>query len=218
MITVAHRHGNTVAELTAALATAVDLVEADLHLYRGVLEVRHRNTLGPRLYWERESGISRRRSVTVPGLSELLAAAAGDPRQMLDLKGRGLAVASRAAAILREQAPGVPVTVCTKQWPMLDAFAGDPSVRRVLSVGSRRQLARLRTRLRGERVPGVSIRLSLLTAPVVAELRRGTDLVMAWPVDSEAALARAAGLGVTGVISKDVRMLVDLKQRGRAAE
>lgn len=213
MITVAHRHGNTVAELTAALATGVDLVEADLHLYRGALEARHRNTLGPHLYWERESGISRRRSSTVPGLPDLLAAAAGDPRLMLDLKGRGPAVASRVAEILREQAPGVAVTVCTKDWPMLDAFAGDPNVRRVLSVSNHRQLSRLRARLRGERVDGVSIRLSLLTAEVVAGLRRGTDLVLAWPVDSEAALARATRLGATGVISKNVPMLVRLKQR-----
>jgi hypothetical protein len=32
MITIAHRQGNTVAELTAALATDVDLVEADARM------------------------------------------------------------------------------------------------------------------------------------------------------------------------------------------
>jgi hypothetical protein len=61
----------------------------------------------------------------------------------------------------------------------------------------------------------VSIRLSLLTPPIVAELCRGTDLVLAWSVDTEAQLAQAAEVGVTGVISKNLPMLSRLvKERG----
>jgi glycerophosphoryl diester phosphodiesterase len=213
MLAVAHRHGNTIADLRAALAAGVDLVEADVHLYRGALEVRHRKAIGRHLYWEMWSEVTRRRDLVVPELRELLAAAAGDPRLMLDLKGPGLAVAPGVAQALRDQAPGVRVTVCTKQWRMLDAFAGDPQVRRVLSAGDPLQLARLRARLRRERVHGVSIRLSLLTVAIVAELHRATDLVMAWPVDSPAALAHAEHLGVTGVISKNLPMLIELRRR-----
>ena len=62
-------------------------------------------------------------------------------------------------------------------------------------------------RLRRQRAYGVSIRLSLLTAPVVAELRRATDLVLAWPVDNDEALDRARRVGVTGVISKNLGLL-----------
>ncbi|UQU66532.1 glycerophosphodiester phosphodiesterase [Couchioplanes caeruleus] len=204
MLVVAHRAGNTVDGLRAALASNADLVEADVHLYRGALEMRHSRTLGPRLYWDRSSGVTRRRDVVVPELEEILAVADGDPRLLLDLKGRSLAVAARVAETLRARRPGVPVAVCTKEWPMLDAFAGDANVRRILSVANAVQLARLRARLRGERVDGVSIRLRLLTASVVAELRRATDLVLAWPVDSPAALARAERLGVTGVVTKNV--------------
>jgi glycerophosphoryl diester phosphodiesterase len=187
MITVAHRAGNTVAGLRAALATEVDLVEADVHLYREALEVRH----------------GRRRNGVFPELDQILAAADGDPRLMLDLKGRSIAVATRVAETLRVRMPGVPVAVCTKQWAMLDAFAGDPHVRRVFSVANRLQLGRLRTRLRRSRVDGVSIRLRLLDGPIVTELRRATDLVLAWPVDTPEALARATDIGVTGVISKN---------------
>jgi glycerophosphoryl diester phosphodiesterase len=187
LITVAHRAGNTVAGLRAALATDVDLVEADVHLHREILEVRH----------------GRRRHGVVPELDQILAAAGGDPRLMLDLKGRSLAVAARVAETLRERRPGVPVAVCTKQWAMLDAFAGDPHVRRIFSVANRLQLARLRARLRRERVDGVSIRLRLLTGPIVAELRRATDLILAWPVDTPEDRARATAIGVTGVIGKN---------------
>ncbi len=214
MLAVAHRAGNTVADLIAALAAGVDLVEADVHLYRDALEVRHRKAIGPHLYWEPWRDVRRRRDLVVPELREVLAVAADDPRLMLDLKGPSLAVAARVAETLRAAAPGAPVAVCTKQWGMLDAFAGDPNVRRILSAADSLQLARLRARLRRERVHGVSIRLRLLTRPVVDELRRATDLVMAWPVDSPEAFAQAERLGVTGVISKNIPMLAGLvKQR-----
>ena len=213
LLAVAHRAGNNVADLRAALAAGVDLIEADVHLYRDALEVRHRKAIGPHLYWEPWNEVDRRRDLVVPELREILAVAAGDPRLMLDLKGPSLAVAPRVAEALRAHAPGVPVAVCTKQWRMLDAFAGDPNVGRVLSAGDPVQLARLRARLRRERVHGVSIRLRLLTPSVVRELRRGTDLVLAWPVDSEDALARAEGVGVTGVISKNLPMLTRLVAR-----
>jgi hypothetical protein len=93
---------------------------------------------------------------------------------------------------------------------MLEAFGDDPNVRRILSASDPLQLARLRARLRRGRAHGVSVRLRLLTEPIVRELRRGADLVLAWPVDSEAALARAESLGVTGVISKNLPMLTRL--------
>jgi glycerophosphoryl diester phosphodiesterase len=207
LLAVAHRAGNNLADLRAALAAGVDLVEADVHLYRGALEVRHRKAVGPHLYWEQWTEINWRRSLVVPELREVLAVAAGDPRLMLDLKGPSLAVAPQVAALLREYAPDIATAVCTKQWRMLDAFAGDPHIGRVLSASDPLQLTRLRARLRRQRAYGVSIRLSLLTPAVVAELRRSTDLILAWPVDSEAALARARLVGVTGVISKNLPLL-----------
>jgi glycerophosphoryl diester phosphodiesterase len=188
MLAVAHRAGNTTAGLRAALAARVDLIEADVHLHRDGLEVRHGRDLPVDLH-------------------DILALTAGDPRLMLDLKGRSPELATRVAATLRAVSPGVPIAVCTKQWRMLDAFAADPHVRRILSAANRLQLARLRTRLRRERAHGVSIRLRLLTAPLVAELRRATDVVLAWPVDTEAALSRAERLGVSGVISKNMPLL-----------
>ncbi|MEV4642030.1 glycerophosphodiester phosphodiesterase [Actinoplanes sp. NPDC049548] len=217
MLAVAHRAGNTVAGLRAALTAGADLVEADVHLYRDALEMRHSRALGPHLYWERSSGIMRRRDVVVPELGEILAAAAGDPRLLLDLKGRSHTVAVRVAETLRTLCPGVPVAVCTKEWAMLEAFPPEMNVRRILSVANSLQLARLRARLRRERVDGVSIRLRLLTAPVVAELRHATDLVLAWSVETEAELAHAERLGVTGVISKNMVMVSRLAQRTRLA-
>jgi glycerophosphoryl diester phosphodiesterase len=207
LLAVAHRAGNNLADLRAALAAGVDLVEADVHLYRDALEVRHRKSIGPHLYWEQWTELNWRRGIVVPELREVLAVAAGDPRLMLDLKGPSLAVAPRVASEMRAHAAGIPMAVCTKQWRMLESFAGDPHIGRVLSASDPLQLSRLRTRLRRERAYGVSIRLSLLTPSVVAELRQATDLILAWPVDTAEALARARRIGVTGVISKNLPML-----------
>src|SRR5262245_54518673 len=179
LLAVAHRAGNNLADLRAALAAGVDLVEADVHLYRGALEVRHRKAVGPHLYFELWAEINRRRSLVVPELHEVLAVAAGDPRLMLDLKGPSMQVAPRVAEALREPAPEVPLAVCTRKWKMLDAFTDDPHVGRVWSAGSPFELARLRRRMRRHRVYGVSIALGLLTASVVTELRRATDLILA---------------------------------------
>lgn len=204
MLAVAHRAGNDVAGLRAALDAGVDLVEADVHLFRGALEIRHRKTLGPHLLWDKWE-LVRRRTVVLPELSDVLDTAAGDPRLMLDLKGPAAAVAPKAAALLRERMPSAEVTVCTKHWRMLESF--EPPVRRVLSASNRASLGRLLRRLRRKSEYGVSIRLGLLTPPVVAELRRYVDQVMVWPVDTPAALAHARALGVTAVISKDLALL-----------
>lgn len=207
MILVAHRAGNALTELRAALDAGVDLVEADVHLYRGALEMRHAKALGRHLLWEPWRDLTRRRDLSVPLLAEVLTTAAGDSRLMLDLKGPSRAVATMTAAALREGAPGVPVTVCSRSWGMLAAFEDQPHIKRVYSAGNRRQLDRVRQLVRERRVDGLSIRLGLLTAAVVDELHEGTDLVMAWSVDTEAELEQARAAGVSGIISKNLQLL-----------
>jgi glycerophosphoryl diester phosphodiesterase len=210
LLAVAHRAGNDVAGLRAALDAGVDLVEADIHLFRGALEVRHLKTLGPRLLWDKWE-LARRRGTVLPLLSDVLTAADGDARLMLDLKGPAAALAPQVAALLREHAPDAPVTVCTKHWRMLDAF--DEPVRRVLSASNRMSLRRLRARLRRQPEYGVSIRRQLLTPAVVAELHRSVEVVMVWPVDTPAALDHARWLGVSGVISKDLDLLREVLEK-----
>jgi glycerophosphoryl diester phosphodiesterase len=207
MLAVAHRAGNRLADLRAALDAGVDLVEADVHLFRQALEVRHCKAIGRHLFWERWWEVDRRRNVALPELADVLTAAAGDPRLMLDLKGPTLGVAPQVAAMLRRLAPGLPVTVCTKQWRMLDAFDPDPHVRRVFSASDPLQLARLRRKVQRCPAFGVSIRRHLLTPAIVAELLHHTKVVMVWPVDTEAAFDHACRLGVTGVISKNLDLL-----------
>jgi len=205
LLAVAHRSGNTVAGLQEALAAGVDLVECDVHAYRGRLEVRHhRSMAGLPLLWDRDGVVPRGRHEPVE-LADLVAALGDDHRLMIDLKGVHPRLAPQVARLLRETSPDRSLTVCTKAWWMLDAF--DVPVRRVLSAATRRGVERLRGRLADGPVHGVSVRLALLTPALVDELHRGTDLVMAWTVDDEAALARAREVGADAVIGKDLDLL-----------
>lgn len=213
MLAVAHRAGNDLDSLRAALEAGVDLVEADIHAYRGELEVRHLKSLGPGLLWDRWE-LVRRRGLDLPAVAELLAAPGCAPRLMLDLKGVHRGLAPALAEVLRAAAPGEPVTICTQHWWMFDAFAGDPHLRLVCSAGSRRGLRRLRARLARRPAFGVAVRRDLLTPAVVGELRAATEVVLTWPVDTEAALADARRLGVGGVISKDLRLLGEVLAAG----
>src|ERR1043165_6320050 len=117
---VAHRAGNDLELLRRAEAVRPGLIEADVHLFRGRLEVRHLKTLGPLpVFWDRWYFASP----PTPRLElrELLAAT-GAP-VMLDLKG-GRRLGRRVAGLVDR-----PVTVCSRRWSALEPFAGRPEVR-----------------------------------------------------------------------------------------
>lgn len=210
LLAIAHRAGNTVEGLRAALDAGVDLVEADVHAHRGLLEIRHHKTLGPHHLWDKWEMVTRAEFGHV-GLGHLLEELGNDPRLMLDLKGLRPGLAPAVSSALREHAPRTAFTVCTKHWWMLDAF--DPVVRRVMSVSNRPTLRVLRRRLAAGRVFGVSVHLGLLTPSLVAELRERTEVVMTWPVDTPSALARARAMQVDAVISKDLDLLARIVGR-----
>ena len=204
---VAHRAGNDLGMLRHAEALAPRLIEADLHLRRGRIEVRHLKTLGPLpLLWDRWR--------LVPGwkprlqLRALLAAADPATELMLDLKGRDRRLARRVAEALAG-APRPPrITVCSRHWALLRPLEGLDGVRLVHSVGSRRQLRALRCRFTGRRLEGISIHRDLLDAGTVADLRNRADLVMTWPVASADEARALARWGVNGVITERFDSLV----------
>ena len=193
--------------LRHAEALAPCLVEADLHLRRGRIEVRHLKTMGPLpLLWDRWQ--------LAPGwrprlpLGALLAAAGPATELMLDLKGRDLRLARRLADALADVRRPSRITVCSRNWALLEALEGLEGVRRVHSVGSRRQLRALRRRFAGRRLEGISIHRDLLDAGTVADLRTRADMVMTWPVASADEARALAGWGVNGVITERFDALV----------
>lgn len=201
---VAHRAGNDLALLRRAERLRPRLVECDVHLHRGRLEVRHLKTLGPLLWdkWYLASPRTPRLELAV-----LLDHVGPDTELMLDLKGRDPRLSHRVAAELAKR-PG-PVTVCSRSWRLLEPFHEHPHVRAVHSVGSRWQLRALRRRFRSRRLAGVSIHQRLLDPPTVAELKGLAEMVVTWPVATLEEARRLGAWGVDGVITERFEALAE---------
>lgn len=203
---VAHRAGNDLERLRIAAALGLPLAEADVHAYRGRLEVRHLKTAGPLpVLWDRWKLASARAPRLE--LEALLAAGAEGPELMLDLKGHDPRLPARLLGALAQAGPGRRVTVCSQDWGLLEPLRGVPDLRIVHSVGSRRALGTLLACYAGDRLDGVSIHRRLLDPTVAAELRTRADLLLSWPVESIAEGHRLAGLGVRGLISQAFELL-----------
>ena len=200
---VGHRCGNDLGRLRSAIASGIPAVEADVHLFRGRLEVRHLKTLGPiPVLWDTWY-VTRPR----PGrllLDDVLAACDPTVELMLDLKGPRRAIALLVLDALRPDRGLLRLTVCGRHPRVLSAFQDDPDVRVVHSVGSRR---RLRSFLRGrDVVDSVAVHARLLDAPTVAALRRRAGRVLVWPVTTPAEAARLGDWGVHGLITERLEL------------
>ena len=181
------------------------LVEADVHLFAGRLEVRHRKTVGPiPILWDRWE-------LAPPWaprmlLADLLSQAAPGTKLMLDLKGHDRRLPDRVLGALETSGTLGRVTVCSQDWVLLEPFAHHPGVRVVHSVGNARQLERLRRR-QASGLAGISIHRRLLDGALVEDLRRRAELVLSWPVESVVHARQLAGWGVHGLISQSFEQL-----------
>lgn len=208
LLAIAHRAGNSLAGLHAANELGVDVIECDVHEYRGSLEVRHLKTAGPLPFlWDRWELVAA--SNPRLGLEELLAAHRHDARFMLDIKGRRVTAARAVARMLHEGGHHREVLVCSRHWPSVDVLAELPYVQPVLSARNRVELARLLRRLGAApgSVYGVSVHETLLVPSAVAELLPRVHTVMSWPVNDLTTLARLREAGVRGIISDHEEIL-----------
>jgi glycerophosphoryl diester phosphodiesterase len=209
-LAIAHRAGNDLAALRVAVDLGVDVLEADVHVRAGRLEVRHSKHLRPLpVLWDRGPGGLELTRTSAPQLEldALLRALDGTTAVMLDLKGAGR-VGARVAELVRALSPAAPLLVCARWWPSVDACAALPAVRPVLTARTPTELRRLQRRIDAGRRPyGVSLHRSLLTVADVPRLREQVEVVMTWGVDDLAALTEVVDLGVNGVISDEVDVL-----------
>jgi glycerophosphoryl diester phosphodiesterase len=187
--------------LQTAEALGVQAIEADVHLFRGRLEVRHLKTLGPiPILWDRW----RLANPFCPRLvlAELLAAVDGGTELVLDLKGRDPRLAKEVLeAIAPRLHAGGRTTVCARHWPLLEELEWVRGIRLVHSVGSARQLRRLLRRHRGRRLEGVTIHERLLDSRTVREVHELADVIFTWPVNTLERAQELIRLEVEGLIS-----------------
>lgn len=205
-LTVAHRAANDLARLREAQAAGVDMVEGDLWLYRGRLEVRHLKTLGPvPILWDRWTLATR--WTWGLELAEVLAAMRPETGLLLDLKGTDRRLPDAVAEAVAERGRDVTVAVCSRNWALLEPFNGRPEVTVVHSVGSLAELRRVAGWLTGHGQHAVSVHQRLLTPEVIRVLKERARAVLTWPVNSEGPARRLLAWGVDGIISDDLDLL-----------
>ena len=205
---VAHRAANDLSALRAA-APHADVVEADVHLFRGRLEVRHAKTIGPiPVLWERWHLVERTRPPLV--LGDVLASVDPDVGLMLDLKGPDPRLARAVARATADWARARPLLVSSRVWRTLERLRCRTEVTTLHSVGSPRQLRALMRRYGPGSLMGVSVHRRLLTPAIVAALRARAPYVWSWPVNDAATATRLAEWGVTGMISDVPAAIRDL--------
>jgi hypothetical protein len=207
---IAHRIGNTPESVLAATKAGADLIEADVHLYRRQLEVRHTKTLGilPWL-WDRWYLVPA--ATPRLQLAALIEAIPADTLLMLDLKGWHPWLGRAVAAAMEEVAPGRPYAVSSRQWSMLNAFGHFDHVRIIHSVAVPREAALLSRRLARHRTDAICAKQPLLANPRwAARFRSLCPLLLTWPVASKSAARTALAHGASGLIVDGVPLLADL--------
>jgi glycerophosphoryl diester phosphodiesterase len=182
--------------LRTAESGRIPLVEADVHLFRGRLEVRHLKTLGPLpVYWDRWQ--LPLRFWPRLHLPELLDALDPSTELLLDLKGHARALPHAVLDALGDRS----ALICSRNWRQLAPLHGAENVRVVYSVGSRRQLEALRRRLADSRAHGISIHERLLDRTTAADVVAMAELVMTWPVNTLERARELLSWGVRGLIT-----------------
>lgn len=203
---VAHRAGNDPGTLQAAAAAGADLAEADVHLRRGRLELRHAKSAGPLpVLWEPWHLVPPTGLV----LGDLAPHLQARTPLLLDLKGWQPWLGRRVRDAMAVLAPQVPYAVCSRTWRVLTAFSALPHVRVVHSARRQHELTRLHRHV--ERSPGwgVALHAGLVTASTVDRLHARGRVVLCWPVDTRRERDRLVGLGVDGLIADDLGALQD---------
>ncbi len=195
---IAHRFGNTLPALAQAANTGVTVVEADVWLHRGRVEVRHSKTAGPLpILWDRwslEPGWAPRLE-----LSTLLDHLPPQMTLMLDIKGRSPYLPHTIMRLIRSDDWDRPLLVCSQNWTLLEAFRQYPEAILVHSIGNRRQLIKAWQRLENDDHDMVSIHVRLLDRETVRALKDRVSVVITWPINDGPTARKVLDWGVDGL-------------------
>lgn len=203
---VAHRYGNTAAGVQAAEAARSDLIEADVWLHNGQLEVRHSKTAGPiPVLWDRWSLESARAPRYT--FDQLLDGLAPGTRLLVDLKRGAPGLPAAIVEAYRKVSGDEPLLVCSQDWRLLDEFRAYDQVTVVHSIGGLRQLDRVWPRLERADHDAVSIHYRLLSAEIVDALKERVSTVITWPINSQSRMDEVLAWGVDGFTSDNLALI-----------
>lgn len=206
----AHRAGNNRAHALRAIEAGADLLETDIWLHKGRLELRHKQTLGPiPILWEKWS--------IAPGwtprytLRELLHDAPEDILLFLDFKGEEMELGPEVLKELQRSAPGRVVAICGRNYPQLQTIADEPNILCFYSVGDDEEWPTAQELIAASDYPALSIHASLATPDRMTWINELGGVVVCWDVQSEEHMRELRELGVDGFTTDNPKLLTRIR-------
>lgn len=207
----AHRAGNSREQALRAIEAGADLLETDIWLHRGRLELRHKQTLGPvPILWEKWS--------IAPGwtprylLRDLLHDAPEDILLFLDFKGEAMDLGPEVLKELQRFAPDRVVAICGRNYPQLQTIADAPNILCFYSVGENEEWSTAQKLIADSTYPALSIHADLATPERMAWMNDIGGVVVCWNVQTVEKMEELRKLGVDGFTTDSPELLTRIRQ------
>lgn len=208
---VAHRYGNSVE--TARIGSEVaDMIEMDVHLWHGRLEVRHAKRLWIlQRQWEQWHLLPS--DSPVPSFTEILSSLPPDTRLLVDIKGWRPKMVRLIREALGDQRQ---IIASARGWWLLRHIRDRANTTVLRSVGTRWQLWLVNhlSHPQSKPNPGSVVHQRLLDRESTASLLRISPDLFTWNVESKSRADVLLEMGVTGLIVDD-KSLITLLRNGR---
>lgn len=207
----AHRAGNSRKQALRAIEAGADLLETDIWLHKGRLELRHKQTLGPiPILWEKWS--------IAPGwtprytLRDLLQDVPEEILLFLDFKGSEIDLGPKVLKELQHSAPDRVVAICGRNYPQLQTIAEASNIICFYSVGDEEEWPEAQRLIAASDYPALSIESSLATPERINWINDIGGTVVCWNVESEQQMHELRALGVHGFTTDNHDLIARIRE------
>lgn len=207
----AHRAGNSREDALAAIDSGADLIETDIWLHKGQLELRHKQTLGPiPILWERWA--------IAPGwlprytLRDLLQDLPDDVLIFLDFKGENMDLGPAVLEELDRTAPNRTIAICGRNYPQLQTIADEEHVIPFYSVGDEKEWPKAQKLIEASNPPALSLLAELATPDKLAWMKERDGTTVCWGVESDEQMQRLRDMGVDGFTTDSNELMLRIRQ------
>lgn len=210
----AHRAGNSRKLAISAIEAGADLLETDIWLHKGRLEIRHKHRLGSLpILWEKWSIALDFRRYT---LRDLLHDVPDTTVLFLDFKGWDMDLGPAVLNELNATAPDRVVATCGRNYPQLQTIADNPNILTFYSVGTEAEWPVAQPLIEASSHPALSLIASMATPERIDWMNSIGGTVVCWDVKSIEQMEYLRNLGVDGFTTDNTGLLGHIRDIRRS--
>jgi len=208
-VVVAHRAANLDADSSVPenwSGRRADVVEADVHWFRGRIEVRHSKALWPTSFLYEDRRLVPRPAAR-PTFARVIDALPSGPQLWVDLKGPDPRLSRGVKVIVGDDGP---LWVSARCWWQLAPFRTRPNTQTFMSVGSPWQRSLATRALSLGWSDGIVIHERLADPTFLSSIAASAPIV-AWAVQDRARARSLLGQGAAGLIIDSAKLLSQVR-------